>query len=240
MEPYYSRDGITLYHADCREVLPTLSKVDLVLTDPPYGIAVNTDNSRFSGGTKGNIAKRGNGVGSCGGKPIANDDKPFEPEFLTRYGKHQIIWGWNNFPDKLPRGACLVWLKRNDDAFGTFLSDAETAWMSKGHGVYCIRDLSNNAIANERIHPTQKPVTLIEWCLSFFPAAQRVLDPFAGSCTTGVASWNQQREAILCEVDERYCELGAKRLDSLISQGRLFKPEPVKETQRSMFGDDSQ
>lgn len=213
MTPYYAKDGIEIYHGDCREVLPTLGTVDLVLTDPPYGIGLDTDNSRFSGGTAGNMAKKGNGIGSAKGAPIANDDSPFDPSFLAEIGKHQIVWGWNNYPDKLPRGACLVWLKRYDEAFGSFLSDAETAWMSKGHGVYCKRDLSNNAIANQRVHPTQKPLTLMLWCLSFFPDAEMILDPFMGSGTTLRAAKDMGLKAIGIEIEERYCEIAARRLE---------------------------
>ena len=212
MTPYSERDGITIYHGDCRDILPTLPPVDLVLTDPPYGIGVDTDNSRFSGGTAGNMAKRGNGIGSANGQPIIGDDQPFDPSFLVRIGKHQIIWGWHNFPDKLPAGACLIWLKRYDEAFGTFLSDAETAWMSKGHGVYCCRDLSNNAIANERVHPTQKPISLMRWCMEFFPDAQTILDPFMGSGTTLRAAKDLGRRAIGIEIEEKYCEIAVKRL----------------------------
>ncbi len=214
MTPYYEHDGLVIYNGDCREILPTLPKVDLVLTDPPYGIALDTDNSRFSGGTRGNMAKRGNGIGSAGGKPIANDAEAFDPSFLMAYGSHQIVWGWNNYPDLLPRGACLVWLKRYDEAFGSFLSDAETAWMSKGHGVYCRRDLSNNAIANERAHPTQKPLTLMTWCLDFFPHAQTILDPFMGSGTTLVAAKRLGRQAIGIEIEEKYCEIAARRVEA--------------------------
>ena len=119
-QPYYDRDGITIYHADCRDILPHLApgSVDLVLTDPPYGINLDTDNSRFSGGHTASVARRGNGRGTADGLPIINDREPFDPSFLLGYGQHQIIWGWNHYPDKLPRGACLVWLKRHDDAFG--------------------------------------------------------------------------------------------------------------------------
>jgi DNA modification methylase len=219
VKPYYERDGITIYHGDCREILPALDAVGLVLTDPPYGIGLDTDNSRFSGGTDGNIAKRGKGVGSAGGAPITNDETPFDPSFLVHIGSHQVIWGWHNFPDRLPPGACLVWLKRYDEAFGSFLSDAETAWMSKGHGVYCRRDLSNNAIANERAHPTQKPVGLMRWCLSFFPNAETVLDPFMGSGSTLVAAELECRRAIGIEIEERYCEIAAKRLSQRVMFG---------------------
>jgi site-specific DNA-methyltransferase (adenine-specific) len=213
MKPYYEHAGIVIYNADCREVLPTLGPVDLVLTDPPYGINLNPDNSRFSGGNNPQVRSKGFGKA---GRQIANDDKPFDPAFLTAYGNYQIVWGWNNYPQSFPAGACLVWLKRNDEAFGSFLSDAETAWMSKGHGVYCRRDLSNNAIALERAHPTQKPVGLMKWCMSFFPKAESILDPFMGSGTTLVAAKNLGRRAIGIELEERYCEIAAKRLSQEI------------------------
>ena len=212
MKPYYDYAGITIYHGDARDVLPTLGKFDLLLTDPPYGIGLNTDNSRFSGGSTRNMAKRGKRIGTGRGLGITNDDSPFDPEFLTRIGPHQIIWGWNHFPDKLPKGACLVWLKRYDEAFGSFLSDAELAWMSKGHGVYCKRDLTNNAIANSRIHPTQKPLDLMIWCMSFFPKAEIILDPFMGSGTTLRAAKDLGRKAVGIEIEEKYCEIAAQRL----------------------------
>jgi site-specific DNA-methyltransferase (adenine-specific) len=210
--PYYQDDACTIYHGDCREILPLLPVVDLVLTDPPYGIALNTDNRRFSGGNTASVSRRGNGIGPANGKPIINDEKPFNPSFLLSFGQSQIIWGWNHFPDKLPKGTCLVWIKRNDDAFGSFLSDAETAWMSKGHGVYCQRDLSNNAIANQRVHPTQKPESLMKWCMNFFPDAETILDPFMGSGTTLRAAKDLGRKAIGIELEEKYCEIAANRL----------------------------
>lgn len=217
--PYFQDESCTIYHGDARELLPLIGPVDLVLTDPPYGIALNTDNSRFSGGTKGNIAKRGNGIGSADGRPIRGGAGPFDPSFLVGVGRWQVVWGWNNFPDKLPAGACLVWLKRYDEAFGSFLSDAETAWMSKGHGVYCRRDLSNNAIANERVHPTQKPVSLMRWCIDFFPQAQTILDPFMGSGTTLRAAKDLGRKAIGIEIEEKYCHIAAKRLEQSVLPG---------------------
>jgi len=212
MKPYYEHGGITIYHGDCREILPTLPKVDLVLTDPPYGINLNTDNSRFSGGNVASVSRRGNGVGPANGKPVVNDDKPFDPAHILALDSDKIIWGWNHFADKLPRGACLVWIKRYDESFGTFLSDAELAWMSKGRGVYCTRDLSNAAIANERVHPTQKPLSLMTWCLGFFPNSNLILDPYCGSGTTLRAAKDLQKKAIGIEIEERYCEIAAARL----------------------------
>lgn len=212
----------TLHLGDCRDILPGLGKVDAVVTDPPYGINLNTDNRRFSGGNVASIAKRGNNIGSADGKRIIEDDKAFDPSFLVDLPGVKIVWGWNNYPDKLPRGACLVWLKRNDDAFGSFLSDAELAWMSKGHGVYCRRDLSNAAIANDRVHPTQKPVSLMKWCLDFVPKAQTILDPFMGSGTTGVAAVQMGRDFIGIEREAKYFDIACKRIEDAQRQADLF------------------
>lgn len=219
VKPYYDHGGITIYHGDCREVLPSLGAaftVDLLLSDPPYGIDLDTDSSRFSGGNNVSKARRHARVPTR--DRIAGDAVPFDPTFLLGYGNDQIIWGWNNFPDKLPRGACLVWLKRYDEAFQSFLSDAELAWFSRGHGVYCRRDLSNNALCAERAHPSQKPVSLMSWCLDFVPKARTVLDPFIGSGSTLVAAKNRGLRAVGIEIVERYCEVAAKRL----SQEVLF------------------
>lgn len=212
----------TLYLGDCRDILPTLGKVDAVVTDPPYGINLNTDNTRFSGGSPNSVAKRGAKIGSANGLRIIEDDRAFDPAFLVSLPGDKIIWGWNNYPDRLPRGACLIWLKRNDAAFGSFLSDAELAWMSKGHGVYCKRDLSNAAIANERVHPTQKPLSLMEWCLGFLPKAHLILDPFMGSGTTGVAAVQMGRKFIGIEREPKYFDIACKRIEDAQRQGDLF------------------
>ncbi len=210
--PYYQDDAVVIYHGDCRDILPLIEPgtIDLVLTDPPYGINLNTDNSRFTAGERGHVAKGRRARANV--RPIIDDKREFDPSFLTQYGRDQIIWGWNHYPDKLPRGACLVWMKRNDDAFGSFLSDAELAWMSKGHGVYCRRDLSLLAIAHTRQHPTQKPESLMHWCLSFFPKARMICDPYMGSGTTLRVAKDRGCRAIGIELEERYCEIAAKRM----------------------------
>jgi len=217
-------EGVTLYLGDCREILPTLGKVDAVVTDPPYGIALNTDNSRFSGGHTASIARRGNGLGPAGGLPIVGDNEAFDPRHLL-IGEEQVIWGWHNFPDALPRGTCLVWLKRNDDAFGSFLSDAETAWFSRGHGVYCFRDLTNNAIAKDRVHPTQKPESLMRWSIER-TKGKTILDPYMGSGTTGVAAIKLGRRFIGIEIDPKYFDAACRRVQAALDAPELFQPTP--------------
>jgi len=215
IKPYYIDDSVCIICGDCREIVPGLGRFDLLLTDPPYGMNWNTNNSRFSGGNVASKAKRGNGVGTGNGRPILGDDEPFDPSFMMAVADRTIIWGWNHFADKLPKGACLVWIKRNDSAFGSFLSDAELAWYSHGCGVYCKRDLSNNAIANIRKHPTQKPLALMKWCITLADKptpVQTILDPFAGSGTTGRAAKDLGRKCVLIEREERYCEIAANRM----------------------------
>lgn len=145
MTPYYEADGIVIYHADNREVVVS---ADVVITDPPYGMKYNTDSSRFSGGENGHISKHGNSGRFKHIGMIAGDDKPFDPTPWMDY-REVIMFGANHYAARLPIGSTLVWIKRFDAAFGSFLSDAEIAWEKGGHGVYCYRDLSMTSIGIE-------------------------------------------------------------------------------------------
>lgn len=213
----------TLYCGDAREIIPTLGAVDAVVTDPPWGISHSGNSHRFSGGT----TRRG--PGSNHGT-IQGDNAPFDPTHLL-VGEHQIIWGFNHFPQHLTAGSALVWLKRNDEALGSFLSDAEVAWFSKGRGCYAFRHVfagSLRAIEATGLpyeasgHPTQKPVALMRWCLSLIPKAQTVLDPYMGSGTTGVAVLEDGRQFIGIEIDERYFDIACRRIEDAQRQLRLF------------------
>lgn len=222
-------EGVELILGDCLEVLPTLGRFDAVVTDPPYGMNLNTDNSRFSGGDAASVARRSNGPGSAAGKPIYGDNKPFDPSVLTSIGSDQIIWGWNHFASQLPKGALLVWIKRNDDAFESFLSDAEVAWLSRGVGVFCRRDLSNASLAKQREHPTQKPVGIMQWCVE--KTKGHVLDPFMGSGTTGVACVKLGRKFTGIEIDPGYFDIACRRIARALREPDLFvePPKPIKQ-----------
>jgi len=207
--PYYDEDGITIYHGDCRKISVL---ADALVSDPPYGMGWDTNTERFSGGSIHSIARRG--VGKSDQARIVADDEPFDPGPWLGF-RYVILWGSNHYAARLPIGTTLVWVKRNDAAFGSFLSDAEVAWMLGGHGVYCFRDLSMTREARVRDHPSQKPVPLMCWCIKKTEGV--VLDPFMGSGTTLVAAKQLGRKAIGIEIEERYCEIAAKRL----SQGVL-------------------
>ncbi len=204
----------TLYHGDCLEVLPTLPKVDAVITDPPYGIGWDTNLARFSGGE----TKRG--VGRDYLQPIHGDDKPFDPVPWLSFDK-VVLWGANCFGSRLPIGTTLVWIKRNDFAFETFLSDAEVAWMKGGYGVYCRRSIPQS-MTNDRHHPTQKPVDIMDWCIRKCGMPDSVLDPFMGSGTTGVACAQLGRKFIGIEIERKYFDIACERIDNAYRQCRLF------------------
>lgn len=220
VRPYYDHGGIRIYLGDCREILPTLvlgsapEKFDLLLTDPPYGMGWASDNAtRFTPATGERARMRTNR------DRVAGDDEPFDPAHLLSLGVPLILWGANHFAQRLPVGTTLVWIKRNDAAFGTFLSDAEIGWKSGGHGVYCRRDISERGGANVagrpspwRLHPTQKPVALMSWCLSFFPEAKTVIDPYMGSGPVAKACKDRGLKYVGIELVEKYCEIAAKRL----------------------------
>ena len=145
---------IELHNMDCLAFLDTLDKsqVSAVVSDPPYGMKWNA---------KITVGKNGHGIhkskGGNFGKTIANDDKPFDPAPFLQFPE-VILFGYNHFANKLPKGTTLVWIKTLDRSFGSFLSDAELAWMKGGEGVYCKRDTTNWANAKDRLHTNQKPV----------------------------------------------------------------------------------
>ena len=212
---YVSDDGsVTLYRGDCMDVLPHLSGVDAVVTDPPYGMSWNVNSSRFTGGESRRSHR------AAWTKPVYGDDRPFDPEpFLS--AREVILWGANHY--ELPAGGGLVWIKRNDPAFGTFLSDAEIGWVKGRRDVRCFKDVSfNGSGANfERHHPTEKPVSLMEWCLQTIRGAT-IFDPYMGSGTTGVACANLGRSFIGIEIDEAYFNTSCERIAAAHAQGRLF------------------
>lgn len=199
--PYYEDEAVTLWHGDCREVLPTLTRADLLLTDPPYGIG-----SVWKGGFSDK-----HGWGKAGADAVVrNEWDATTPDADTldlarAMADHAVIWGGNYFTLPVSRG----WLVWNKPERNFTLAEAELAWTSRDM-VIRVADLPRSDAFRE--HPTQKPLKLMTWCLGFFPKAQTILDPFSGSGTTLLAAKNDGRRAVGVEIDERYCEMAAKRL----------------------------
>lgn len=205
---------------DCRELMGRIpdGSVDAVITDPPYGMGWNTDCTRFSARNK---YHRKSAAGRDWKAPVSGDDEPFDPSPWLEYPK-VILWGFNHFASSLPVGTTLVWVKRNEAAFGSFLSDAELGWMKGGHGVYLHKDLSMNALAKKRIHPNQKPVGLLRWCIRKLKLAPGsvILDPFMGSGSTGEAAILEGHSFIGIELVREHFENAKQRLSSVIDQAR--------------------
>lgn len=194
MKPYYEHQGITIYHGDCRDVLPSLSKVDLVLTDPPYGLG-----ERMKGGSWG-MQQKYEDMRRWDKRP--SDDLILQ---ITRSATFSIVWGGNYF--MLPSSRCwLVWDKQN--AVPT-CADAELAWTNFDKPV---KRFSHPVGSHSSGHPTEKPEKLIRWCILQSPKTGLILDTFMGSGTTLRAAKDLGLKAIGIEIEEKYCEIAAKRL----------------------------
>ncbi len=188
MTPYYDHAGITIYHGDCRE---HFSHADLLLTDPPYGlgIAANPFRQRFDRQDW--------------------DNHPVDAKLLSSLillTQSAIIWGGNYFG--LPAHQCfLIWDKLQPQDFSS--SMCEQAWTNLEMPAKIFR---KSVVSYFKEHPTQKPVELLTWCISFLPDAKTILDPFMGSGSTLRAAKDLGRKAIGIEIEERYCEIAAKRM----------------------------
>lgn len=216
---------------DCRELASEFVGTCSVVSDPPYGMNWNTDCTRFSGGDSASVMRRGIG-GHDWMSAIVADDQPFDPAPWLEFSQC-ILWGANHFAARLPVGTTLVWLKRFDAAFETFLSDAEIAWMKGGHGVYCRRDLSMKGEALRQVHPTQKPVGIMSWCIE--KTTGMVLDPFMGSGTTIVACQKLGRAGIGIEIEPKYFDIACRRVEQAMKQPDLFIETAPKPQQLSLM-----
>jgi len=216
IKPYYSDDYVQIFHGDCREILPQLPKVDLVLTDPPYGSKQNLQHSRRGRG--GDFLKGIITIARDWDECIG-DNEDFEPSHILEYGQ-VIIWGANYFSHLLPTSSkWLIWDKR-DGVSSDDNADCEIAWTNlKGVSrIYrqlwkgiCRQGRENIAIQHEKLHPFQKPVALMEWCILQANKADMILDPYLGSGSTVRAALNLNRKCIGIEIEEKYCEIAAKR-----------------------------
>lgn len=207
----------TLYLGDCLEILPTLPKVDAVITDPPYGLG-----DKWQGG------------GGSGGKTSWAFDPAEAREWdrmpapavalLPSIAPQVIVWGGNYYA--LPLSRCwLVWDKKQNDAWTT--GQAELAWTNIDRPVRVFRFAQcEQASEGQKYHPTQKPLALMTWCLKWV-TGDSVLDPYMGSGTTGVACQQAGRKFIGIEIEPKYFDIACERIENA-------------QRQLNMFGDDYQ
>jgi site-specific DNA-methyltransferase (adenine-specific)/modification methylase len=219
--------------------------VDAVVTDPPYGIGISSNGWWNSGNARGH--------GVCAATKYQNSDwdsKPASREAIDCIQEWTaIIWGGNYFALP-PSPGWLVWDKLNSGNF----ADCELAWTNLKMAVRKFSHRWNGMIRDgndgARVHPTQKPTELMQWCLGFidnpveevydpisigqtvereYPAT--ILDPFMGSGTTGVACIRTGRRFIGIELEPKYCAIAVQRMERELAQPCLptMEPEKVKQ-----------
>ena len=198
----------TLYLGDCREVLPTLGNVDAVVTDPPYGIDY--------GNAGGFCASAG--WGAWKGTAAWDAKRPDKDIFDMMLGcsNQQIIWGGNYFTDYLP--PTMQWLIWDKGQRNFSLADCEMAWSSQRKAARILTYARAKALKDGKVHPTQKPIDVMKWCLGFVPKAQTILDPFMGSGTTGIACANLGKFFIGIEREESYFNIACDRIRKAYDQ----------------------
>ena len=213
---YYRTDLGVLYHADCLQIMPHLEPVDLVLTDPQYGINHPTD---YKDRGRGALAECKNYL------PVRGDDKPFDPKPILELNKPTVLWGANHFCSRVPDSSgWLVWDKLRPDTLDQ--ATCELAWTNFVKGVRRFKYLWNGMIRESKetiFHPTQKPLALILWVFSLpWTPPGTTLDPYAGSCTTAVACERLKRKWVCIEIEEYYCKESKQRIENERKQRKLF------------------
>ena len=223
-EPVIIGDA-TLYLGDCHKILPTLDRVDAVITDPPYGIGADTHAGPASSGwtqweTSGWDAQR-----------------PAREIFdlIRTAAKTQIVWGGNYFTDYLP--PTMQWLVWDKGQRGFSLADCEFAWSSQQSAARIFTMSRAEALQDGKEHPTQKPVALMAWCIDRVKKGATILDPFMGSGTTGVAAVRLGRKFIGIEREPKYFEIAVRRIEDAQRQKSLFEPEAPKAEQAPLFSE---
>ena len=205
-----------LYLGDCMEVMPTLGKVDAVVTDPPYGI------------------NAGNGIGRADKLRIGKnkkqwDNKPADLGWLD-LSIPCLIWGGNYFGMPASRGF-LIWDKNNS---GRDFADCEMAWSNQDANAR-LKTLRPMNMDGGKQHPTQKPIEIMKWSIEYLPYCETILDPFMGSGTTGVACVKLGRKFIGIELDEGYFDIACKRIEEAYKRPDLFIEQSKPPKQESFF-----
>jgi site-specific DNA-methyltransferase (adenine-specific)/modification methylase len=204
----------TLYCGDCKLILPTLTGVDAVVTDPPYGIGYDATHEKYKNG----IAR----------DKATWDIEPFDPSPILALEKPSIIWGGNCFASRLPDfSGWLAWVKtvRNDADIRQ--ADMELAWTNCIRRPRVFRHLwigayRDSESGEQNVHPTQKPIMVMQWCIGLLPDAHTILDPFMGSGTTGVACARLGRKFIGIEIEPKYFDIACERIQREYDQTKLF------------------
>jgi len=206
-------EGVEVYCGDMLDLLPTVSAIDAILTDPPYGLG-----KKMQGGTWGAKDE------DSGFLKWDLEAKQAWIDLILALKVPSVIWGGNYFD--VPSSRCwLLWNKIN--AVPT-MADAEMAWTNLDRPA---KRFDAPVGRVEFGHPTSKPLALIEWCLGFLPKEKHVVDPFMGSGTTGVACVKAGKNFTGIEIDGAYFDIACRRIEAALKQPDMFidPPKPMKQ-----------
>lgn len=211
----------SVIQGDAVQLVKELPQNVAIVSDPPYGI------NFIHGGGGGDPRFRS----KFGGVAVLGDDRPFDPSHLLRFQK-VVLFGANHYADRLPASpGWIVWDKRCGvkAAGSNTLSDCELAWTNRLLGtVRIVYHEWNGFIRGDesgipRVHPTQKPIAVMQWILARLTDENDVIvDPYGGSGTTAVAARKLGRHFLTFELDEKYCAIARERLKSIEGQPSLF------------------
>jgi len=198
----------TLYHGDCLEILPTLDKVNALITDPPFGVGNFVQ-------TSGNV--RGEAVEWNESGPPAEWF-----EIVKQKSTYRIIWGANFFNCFEVKGGAIVWYKHQKMPNVSKCEIASSSYLQKTE--YISLPWTNFDATHKKVtsHPCERPVGLYEWCIDYLPITDTVLDTFMGSGSCGVAAANLGKKFIGIEIERKYFDIACERIEAAYAQGRLF------------------
>ena len=197
LKPYYDHAGIVIYNGDCRDILPSV-KADVVITDPPYGTGCAP-----RGGSKKGTMDCGNGT--------REDWDSFDPSWLESWtGPAAVFCGIRSAGAlglMMDSDGLLIYVKTNPSPFGTSFETCVT----RGFSRMSPQHVSAYNAANGQVHPTQKPIPVMRFIIGKAPPGT-IADLFMGSGSTLRAAKDLGRQAIGIEIEEKYCEIAAKRM----------------------------
>jgi DNA methylase len=219
-----------IVHGDCEQLLGDMAAALMapfaIVTDPPYGVGFV-----HSGNDGGRSFSKGRSYGTkFAGRKIDGDHQPFDPAHILALDAPTILWGANHYADRLPaEPGWLVWDKRAASHHVNDMADCEMAWTNLGTVARMFRHHWDGMTrASEkgvpRVHPMQKPIVLMEWCVGLVAHAAIVIDPYMGSGTTLLAAMRAGRAAIGIEKDREYFDAARARLEAAPRQGDFFQP----------------
>jgi len=206
--------------------------IDMVYTDPPYGISIVTGNKVGGGGYVGGKKNAGKTkfIESSNFAPIAGDDSidvavEAIQTIKTLEAKVEIIWGGNYYANYLDNSSCwIVWDKQNTGNF----ADAELAWTNQKTAVRIFQHMWNGMVkasehGQKRVHPTQKPIALAEWCYEQYgKECETVLDLFAGSGSSLIACETKKKQGFMMELSPAYCDVIVKRWEDFTGKKAIL------------------